>query len=190
MHVFHTPPTKNSVSESVTKTTSIGDTSNPNVEPSIAATASSGTVKGPQTPGFTQFKDKNTALIRFTPSWGMAVVQLTGGGGSIAPNLDMTTKEFTNTQAFGRSIGDQGDGEEELSPRIERTKFKLDHLPRWSINHKPTIIVERFKGKNEACPFIFRDLILGAMHFAAAPVPGKRSSSTRYLFAALLLDIF
>lgn len=48
-------------------------------------------------PGFTQFRNKNTALIRFTPNWSMTLAQIAGGGGLLSANVDMESKDYMDT---------------------------------------------------------------------------------------------
>lgn len=60
-------------------------------EPSANGSTSSSNAK--TIPGFTQFRNKNSALISFNPSWKMSLAQLTGGGGLVAPHIDVDSKE-------------------------------------------------------------------------------------------------
>jgi hypothetical protein len=48
-------------------------------------------------PAFTQFRSKNTALIRFTPNWSMTLAQIAGGGGLLSANVDMESKDYMCT---------------------------------------------------------------------------------------------
>lgn len=57
------------------------------------------TVSGKTTPGFTQFRNKNQALISFTPSWALSIAQLTGGGGTTSAIIDTNNKDFSSYNA-------------------------------------------------------------------------------------------
>jgi hypothetical protein len=67
--------------------TNILDTDNPAVPQTSGSSTKTKTI-----PGFTQFRNKNSALISFNPNWMMSLSQLLGGGGLVAPIIDAENK--------------------------------------------------------------------------------------------------
>ncbi len=92
-HTMNYDPPDNSSSSSSSSTTSAPTTGQP--QGSISASESvTAKAPGKTIPGFTQFKNKNSALIRFTPSWSMTLAQLTGGGGTTSAIIDTNSKDI------------------------------------------------------------------------------------------------
>lgn len=91
---------------------------------SIPSTTPSTTL-ATKTPAFTRFRNKNSAMITFTPSWQMSVVQLTGGGGTSSVIIDMTTKNASVTLADMDSFPQKFDN----ATQITKLEFK-DYIPK------------------------------------------------------------
>ena len=118
------------------------------INPTNSSTSSTSTKNTNLVPGFTQFRNKNSALIRFTPNWSAVITQIAGGGGTTSAIIDTNSKDCSKYSA------DLNSNPQKLGSKSNMTVLNPDtYLPKDSKGLKAfnmMITPERSVNQNQA----------------------------------------